>query len=83
MVDATPHTDKILKLAALCSSCETPMNRMVRRSDLPNYAKLLEIRALGPERIRPRRFVKSFDKLSQRRACLIFHRTLFGTRLAI
>jgi hypothetical protein len=51
MVDATPHTDKILKLAALCSSYETPMNRMVRRSDLPNYAKLMEIRALGPERI--------------------------------
>jgi hypothetical protein len=51
MADGAVHTDKIAKLSALCSVCETPMHRMVRRADLPKFAALVEIRALGVERL--------------------------------
>lgn len=49
--DGKIHTDKIARLTALCPNCGTPMHRMVRRADLPKFAALMEIRALGPERI--------------------------------
>ena len=52
----------------------------VERGIVASSALPASRRAIG---LRPRRFAKSFDKLSQGRACLISHLTLFGTRLAI
>lgn len=49
--DARIHTEKLLKLTALCAECGTAMHRMVRRADLPKFDQLMEIRPIGPERL--------------------------------
>lgn len=49
--DARIHSGKIVKLTALCPVYGIPMNRMVRRADLPKFASLLEIKPVGPERL--------------------------------
>ena len=36
-MDATPHTQKISKLKALCCVCETIMHRTIRRADVPKF----------------------------------------------
>jgi hypothetical protein len=52
MADAAPHTEKIIKLTALCSVCETKMHRSIRRSDLPKFAALIDIQPMASERLR-------------------------------
>jgi hypothetical protein len=54
MADAAPHTEKIIKLTALCSVCETKMHRTIRRADLPKFAALIEIREMASERLTDR-----------------------------
>ena len=52
MADAARHTEKIIKLTALCSVCETKMCRSIRRSDLPKFAALIDIEPMALERLR-------------------------------
>lgn len=47
VADVFPVTDKTAKLSALCSECETPMHRMVRRADLPKIAGLIDLPTLA------------------------------------
>lgn len=51
MADIRPHSDKIVKLTALCNECGTEMHRSVRRSDLGKLALLLELKSMAPERL--------------------------------
>jgi hypothetical protein len=52
VADAAPHTEKVQKLTALCSVCETTMHRTIRRADIPKLAGLIDIRSMAEERIR-------------------------------
>ena len=49
--DATTHTAKIVRLAALCSICETAMHKSIRRTDVPRLATVIEIRPVAGERL--------------------------------
>lgn len=49
--DASAHTDKIVKLSALCSVCETEMHKTVRRADLSKLSTVIEIQSMASERI--------------------------------
>lgn len=51
VADAAPHTEKVQKLTALCSVCETTMHRTIRRADIPKLAGLIDIRSMAEEGI--------------------------------
>jgi hypothetical protein len=51
MADLAVRTEKIANLTALCSVCETVMNKTIRWADAPKIAKLISLQALAPERI--------------------------------
>lgn len=48
MADVAIRTDKVAKLSALCSVCETPMHRAIRRADLARIATLIMLQTLAP-----------------------------------
>jgi hypothetical protein len=54
MADVRPHTEKLVRVTALCAGCETPMNRVVRRTDLPALASLIDLRTLASDRLNDR-----------------------------
>lgn len=49
--DLIQKTEKTINLSALCSHCETPMNRAVRRSDLPQWSTAIDLQTPGQERL--------------------------------
>jgi hypothetical protein len=51
LADISRRTEKISRLSALCSVCETAMYRTIRASDVSKWAKSLELHTLAPERL--------------------------------
>jgi hypothetical protein len=51
MIDVAARTDKISKITALCSVCETEMHRTIRRSELANLADKFDLKTIALERL--------------------------------
>jgi hypothetical protein len=49
--DATGHTEKIVRLIALCTECGRVMHKMARRADLAKLMLLIDIRHLREDRL--------------------------------
>jgi hypothetical protein len=54
LVDVAPHTEKVARLTAICSVCETRMHRTIRRADLPKFTAAIEQQSMASERLRDR-----------------------------
>jgi hypothetical protein len=52
MADVKPHTEKVVRLTALCEVCGTAMHKTMRRSDIPKLAALIDIQPMASERLR-------------------------------
>jgi hypothetical protein len=50
--DVTIISEKLARLSALCSVCETAMHRTIRRADIPKIGDLIDLQTMASERIR-------------------------------